>query len=127
VARHPFNFMVENPIPVAQAAPSLANVVPFNKRGRLVAKLEPVTSTRSSRTVMPPPSAGTEGSTSGWCGPKGVIIDFAHVDRDDHAARGHSGRSHVGETGFTATDFVAIVYVAMSVAFFPALAWLLSS
>ena len=127
MGRHPLAFTVEKPSPAVQAAPSLANVVPFNKRGRLLAKLEPITSTRSSKTVMPPPSAATEGSTSGWYGPKGVIIDFAHADRGGHAAKGHEYRSNEDETRLTATDYAAIAYVVMTVAFYPALAWLFSS
>jgi hypothetical protein len=125
MGRHPLNITIEKRVPAAQAAPSLANVVPFNKRGRLVAKFEPITSTRSSKTVMLPPSAATEGSTSGWYGPKGVIIDFAHVDRGGHAAKEHKYRSNEDETGCTVTDYAAIAYVVMTVAFYPALAWLL--
>jgi hypothetical protein len=120
---HPLTFTVEKPIP-AQAAPRLANVVPFNKRGRLLAKAEPITSTRSSKTVMPPPSAATEGTTSGWYGPKGVIIDFPHAHRGGHAAKGHNYRSDENETGLTLTDYAAIAYIVMTVAFYPALAWL---
>jgi hypothetical protein len=74
---------------------------------------------------MLPSSAATEGSTSGWYGPKGVIIDFAHVDRGGYAAKGHKYRSNEDETGCTVTDYAAIAYVVMTVAFYPALAWLL--
>jgi hypothetical protein len=127
MGRRPLTFTVEKPIPAAQAAPSLANIVPFNKRGRLLAKFEPINSTRSSKTVMPPPSTATEGSTSIWCGPKGVIIDFAHADRAGHAANGHEYRSNENETGLTLADYAAIAYVVLTVAFYPALAWLFSS
>ena len=120
---HPLTFMVEKPIP-AQAAPRLANVVPFDKRGRLRARIEPVTSTRSWKTGMSPPSATTEGSTRDR--PKGAIIDFAHAYRGGHAAKGHKYRSDENETGLTATDYAAIAYVVMTVAFYPALAWLFS-
>jgi hypothetical protein len=123
---HPLTFAVEKPIP-AQAAPRLATVVPFNKRDRLPANVEPVTSTRSSKTVMPPTSAATEGSRSGWCGPKGVVIDFAHAYRGRHAAKWPKYRSSENETGLTLTDYAAIAYVVMTVAFYPALAWLSSS
>jgi hypothetical protein len=115
MGRQPRTFTVEMPIPAAQAAPSLANVVPFNRRGRPFAKFEPIPSTRSSR------------STSGWNGPKGVIIDFAHADPGTHAAKGHSCRSNENEAGLTAADYAAIAYIVMSVAFYPALAWLFSS
>jgi hypothetical protein len=123
---HPLTFTVEKPIP-AQAAPSLANVVPFNKRGRLLAKVEPLTSASASKTVMPPPSAATEGSTIGWYGPKGVIIDLAQAYRGGHAARGRRYRSDENETRLTVTDCAAIAYLVMTVAFYPALAWLFSS
>jgi hypothetical protein len=124
---HPLTFTVEKPIPAAQAAPGLANVVPFNKSGRLLAKFEPITSARSSKTGMPPPPAATEGTTSGWYGSKGVIIDFAHADRSGHAAKEHKYRSNENETALTVADYAAIAYVVMTVAFYPALAWLLSS
>ena len=123
---HPLTLRVEKPIP-AQATPRLANVVPFNKRGRLLAKLEPIASTRSSKTVMPPPSAATKGSTSGWYGPKGVIIDLAHAYRGGHAAKGPQYRSNENETGFMESDNAAIAYVVIAVAFYPALAWLFLS
>ena len=124
MGRHPLNLTVEKPIPAAQAAPSLANVVPFNKRGRPISKLGPITSTRSSKTVMPTAPIATEGSTSGWYGPKGVVIVFAHVDR---APEGHKCRSNANETELTATDYVAMAYVVISAAFFPVLVWLMSS
>ena len=127
MGRHPPTFMAEKPVAAAQAAPCMVNVVPFNKRGRLLAKLDSITSTRSSKTVMPPPSEATEGSTSGSCGPKGVIIDFAHADRSGQAAKRHKYPSNENETGLTVTDYAAIAYVVMSVAFFPALAWLFLS
>jgi hypothetical protein len=120
----PLTFTVEKPIPAAQAAPSSANVVAFNNRGRRRVKLEPTTSTWSSRKERPPPSAATEGSTSGPCGPKGVIIDFPHADRGCHAAKGHKYSSNENETGLTAADYAAIAYIVMSVAFYPALAFL---
>jgi hypothetical protein len=127
VGRRSLIFTVEKPIPASQAAPSSANVVPFNKRGRLLAKLEPITSTRSSKKVMPPPSAATEGSTSGSFGPMGVIIDFVHAHRGVHAARGHKYRSDENETGLTIADYAAIAYVVMSIAFYPTLAFLFFS
>jgi hypothetical protein len=127
MGRPPLTFTVEKPTRAAQAAPSLANVVRFNNRGRLLAKLEPITSTCSSKRVMPLPSAATEGSTCGCYGPKGVIIDFAHAVRRGHAAKGHKYRSNENETGLTTTDYAAIFYVLMAVAFYPALAWLFSS
>jgi hypothetical protein len=123
----PLTFTVGKPIPATQAAPSSANVVPFNIRGRLRAKAEPLTSTRSSKAVMPS-SAATEGRTSGAsCRPKGVIIEFAHADRGGHAAKGHKYRSNENETGLTAADYAAIVYVVMSAAFYPAAAYLFLS
>jgi hypothetical protein len=127
MGRHPLTFTAEKPMPAAQTAPSLANVVPFNKRGgRLLAKCEPITSTRPSKTVMPPASAATEGSTSRY-GPKGVIIDFAHANPGGHAAKGHKYRSNENETGLTVTDYAAIAYVVITIAFYPVLAWLFSS
>jgi hypothetical protein len=127
MGRHPLTFKVEKSIPTAQAAPGSANVVPFKKRGRLLAKFDSLTPTRSSKTVMPPPSAATEGSTSGWHGPKGVVIYFARTDRGGHAAKGHKYRLDENETDLTATDYAAIAYIVMTVAFYPALAWLLLS
>jgi hypothetical protein len=124
--RHLLTFTVEKPTPT-QAAPGSANVVPFNKRGRLLAKFEPITSARSSKTVMPPPSAATEGGRSSWCGPKGAVIDFARAYRGRQAAKGPEYRSNENETGLTLTDYAAIAYVVMTVAFYPALAWLFSS
>jgi hypothetical protein len=126
MGRHPRTCTVEKPIPAAQAALRSANVIPFNKRGRLLAKLEPIAASRSSKTMMPPPSAATAGRTSGRCRPKGVVIDFAHADPGGHAAKGHEYRSNENETGLTATDCAAIAYVVMAVAFYPALAWLYS-
>jgi hypothetical protein len=123
----PLNFTVEKPIPAAQAASGLANVVPLNKRGRLLAKHGPIISTRSSKTVMPTAPIATQGGASGWCGPKDVIIAFAHVDRGGPAAEGDECRSNASETGLTVSDYVAMAYVFISAAFFPALAWLLSS
>jgi hypothetical protein len=124
---HPLAFTAEKPIAAAQAAPSLANVVPFNKRGRLLAKLEPIASARSSKSVMPPKSAATEGGTGGWHEPKCVIIDFAHADLGGHATKGHKYRSNENETSLTVTDYAAIAYVLMAVAFYPGLAWLFLS
>lgn len=120
---HPLTFTVEKPIPT-QAAPRLATVISINKCGRLPAKVEPITFTRSSKTVMLPPSAATEGGRSGSCGPKGVVIDFAHAYRGRHAAKGPKYRSNENETGPTLTDYAAIAYVVMTVTFYPALAWL---
>jgi hypothetical protein len=122
----PFAFTVEKSMPATQAVPNSPTVVPFNKHVRLLAKFESITSTGSSRAV-PPPSAGTEGSPSGWYGPKCVIIDFAHADRGLHAAKGHDYRSSENETPLTVTDYAAIAYVVMAVGFYPALAWLFSS
>jgi hypothetical protein len=97
-------FAVEKPTPAAQAAPSSAKVVPFNKRGRLLANFEPTTSPRTSEKMMPPPSAAIDGSTSGSYGPRVVIIDFAHADRDGHAAKRHEYWSSENETDLTAAD-----------------------
>jgi hypothetical protein len=119
--RRLLTFTVEKPIP-AQAVPSSANVVPFNKYGRRLAKFEPIASARSSKTLMPPPSGATEGGRSGWCGQKGAVIDFAHAHRGRHAAKGPEYRSNQNETGLTLTDCAAIAYVVMTVAFYPALA-----
>jgi hypothetical protein len=105
----PLTFTVEKPISAARAAPSSANVVSFNKRGRPRAKFEPITSTRSSKVATPPSSAVTEGSTSGSYGPKGVIIDFAHADRGGHATKGHNFRSNESETELTLADYAAVV------------------
>ena len=124
---HPLTFTVEKPIPAPQAAPGLANVVPFNKSGRLLAKFEPITSARSSKTGMPPPPAATEGTTSGWYGSKGVIIDFAHANRGGHAANGRRFRTNENEAGLTVADYAAIAYAVMSAAFYPALAFLFLS
>jgi hypothetical protein len=77
--------------------------------------------------VMPPSSAATKENTSGSYRPKCVIIGFAHADRGDHAADGHKYRSNEIETGLTVTDYAAIAYIVMSVAFYPALAYLFSS
>jgi hypothetical protein len=123
----PLGFTVGKPIPAAQAAPSSANVVSFNRHGRPRAKFEPITSSRSSKVVMPPSSAAVEGGTSGSYGPKGVIIDFAHASRGGHAAKGHKFRAKKTETDLTVADYAAIAYVVMSVAFYPALAFLFSS
>ena len=128
----PFTFTVEKPIPAAQAAPSSANVVSFNKRGRPRAKFEPITSTRSPKVVMPPSSAASEGCASDSCGsdscgPKGVIIDFAHADRGGHTTKGHKYRSNESKTALTLVDYAAITYVVMSAAFYPALAFLFLS
>jgi hypothetical protein len=124
--RHPFAVAVEKPSP-AQAAASSANVVPFYKRGRRLAKLEPIMSARSSRTVMPPPSTATGEGRSGWCRPKGGVIDFAHAYQDRHAVKGPKHRSNENETGLAPTDYAAIAYVIIAVAFYPALTWLFSS
>ena len=126
MGRRPLGSTVKKPIPAAQAAPSSANVVPFNNRGRRLAKFEPIASGCSSK-VMPPPSATAEEGTSGPCGPRGVIIDFPHADRDCHAAKGHKDWSNENEIGLTAADYAAIAYIVMSVAFYPALAFLFSS
>ena len=126
MGRHPLAFTAEQPIAAEQAALSLANVVPFNRRGRLLAKLERITSARSSKTVTPPPSATTEGDASGWHGPKCIIIDFARADLGGHATKGHKFRSNENETSLTVTDYAAIAYVLMAVAFYPGLAWLFS-
>jgi hypothetical protein len=122
----PLTFTVGKPVPATQAAPSSANVVPFNNRGRPRAKFEPITSAGSSKAVMPS-SAATEGGTSGSCRPKGVIIEFAHADRGGHAAKGHKYRSNENETGLTVADYAAIIYVVMSAAFYPTLAYLFLS
>jgi hypothetical protein len=122
----PLTFTVGKPIPATQAVPSSANVVPFNNRGQLRAKAEPITSTHSSKAVMPS-SAATEGGTSGSCRPKGVTIEFAHAARGSHAAKGRKYRSNENETGLTVADYAAIVYVVMSAAFYPALAYLFLS
>jgi hypothetical protein len=123
----PLTLTVEKPIPAAQAAPNSANVVPFKSRGRLRAKFEPITFTRSSKKVMPPPSAATEGSTSGSYGTRGIIIDFAHANPGGHTAMEHKFHTNENETGLTVADYAAIAYVVMSVAFYPALAFLFSS
>jgi hypothetical protein len=126
MGRHSLTPTVGMPIPAAQSAPSLANVVPFTKRSRLLPKVQPIPSTRSSKAVMPP-SAPTEGSTSGWRRPRGAIIDFAHAYRGGHAAKGHEYLSDENETSLTATDCAVMAYVVVTVAFYPVLAWLFSS
>jgi hypothetical protein len=120
----PLTFTVGRPIPTEQAAPSTANVVQFKKRGRPRAKFESVTSTRSSKAVMPPSSTTAEGGTSGSYESKRVIIDFAHTGRDGHTTKGRKGRSNESETGLTLADYAAMTYVVMSAAFYPALAFL---
>jgi hypothetical protein len=77
--------------------------------------------------VMPPSSAAAEGCTSDSCGPKGVIIDFAHADRGGHTTKGHKYRSNESKTALTLVDYAAIAYVVMSAAFYPALAFLFLS
>jgi hypothetical protein len=128
----PLSFTAEKAIPVAQPAPNLANVVPFNRRFnrrvRLPAKFEPVTSTneeRSPKTVTPLLSGATEGSA--WPGPDGVIIDFPHGNRHGHAPQEHDYLSGEDRVGLTAMDGAVIAYVVLSTAFYPAVAWLFSS
>ena len=123
----PLTLTVEKPIPAARAAPSSANVVSFNKRSRPRAKFEPIAPTRPSKVRIPPSSAAAAGRTSDSCGPKGVIIDFAHADRGGHATKGHNSRPNESETGLTLVDYAAIAYVVMSAAFYPALAFLFLS
>jgi hypothetical protein len=41
MGRRPLTFTAEKPIPAAQVAPSSANVVWFNNRGRLLANFKP--------------------------------------------------------------------------------------
>jgi hypothetical protein len=119
----PLTFTVGKPIPaVQQAAPSAANIVQFNKRGRPRATFEPTTFTRSSKVTMPRSSAASEGRTNSSYGPKGVIVDFAHSD--GHTTKGHKYRSNESETSLTFADYAAMAYVVMSVAFYPALAFL---
>jgi hypothetical protein len=125
--RHPLICALEQSIPAVQAASSLANVVPFSKRGRPLAKFEPITSTRSSKTEIPLPSTATEGSTGGWYGPKGVILDFPHADRRGRVTKEHKYRPNESERGLAVTDYAAIAYVVMAVTFYPALAWIYSS
>ena len=122
----PLTFTVEKPIPATQTVPRSAKIVPFDNRGRLRHKFEPITSTHSSKLVMPS-AAATEGGASGSCRPKGVIIEFARADQGGQAAKGHEYRSAESETGLTLADYAAIVYVVMSAAFYPALIYLLSS
>ena len=124
MVRHSLPATVGMPIPAAQPASSLANVVPFTKRGRL-AKREPK-STRSSKTAMPLPSAPTAGRTSGWDRPKGVILDFAPAYRGGHVAKAHEYPSNENEPALTVSDGAAIAYVVVAVAFYPVVAWLLS-
>src|SRR5271169_1359014 len=111
----PLTFTVGKPIPAAPAAPSSANVVSFNKRGRPRAKFGPTTSIRSSKVVMPPSSATVEGSPCGSYEPKGVIIDFAHANRSGHVAKEHRFRTNENETDLTVADYAAMAYVVMSV------------
>jgi len=122
----PLAFTVGKPIPAVQAAPSSANVVSFNRHGRPRAKFEPITRTRSSKSVRPTSSAAAKGGTSGSYEPNGVIIDLAHANRGGHAAKGHRFRTNENETDLTVADYATIAYVVMSVAFYPALAFLLS-
>jgi hypothetical protein len=125
---HSLTFEAEKAVPAAQVAPNFANVLPFNNRVRLLAKYQPVTSSseaRSPKKVTRPLLAGTEGS--GWSGPKGVIIDFAHANQDWRATQEREYLSSEKRAGLTAMDCAAIAYVALSAAFYPAMAWLLSS
>jgi hypothetical protein len=125
--RPPLTFTAQMATPVAQVAPSLANVLPFNRRVRLRAKL-PVTRTsgeRSRKTVTPPLLGGTEGN--GWSGPKAVIIDFPRGSQDGHAVREHDHLASENGADFTAMDGAVMVYVALSTAFYPAMAWLFFS
>jgi hypothetical protein len=130
--RPPLSFTAEKATPAAQVAPKLANVVRFDrrfyKRVRLSTKFEPVTSTnekRSPKKVTPLLLGETEGSA--WPGPEGVIIDFPPGNRHGHAAQGHDYLSGENRVGLTAMDGAVIAYVALSTAFYPALAWLFSS
>jgi hypothetical protein len=120
----PLTFTVQKAIPVAQVAPNSSNVLPFDRRVRLRAKL-PVTGTsgeRSRKTVTPPLPGGTEGN--GWSGPKAVIIDFPLGSRDGHAVQEPEHLSSEDRTDFTTMDGAAIALAAVSTAFYPALAWL---
>jgi hypothetical protein len=130
--RPPLSFTAEKATPVAQVAPNLANVVRFDRRFyervRLPTKFEPVTSTnvkRSPKKVTPLLSGETEGSA--WPGPESVIIDFPSGNRHGHAAQEHDHLSGENRVGLTAMDGAVIAYVALSTAFYPALAWLFSS
>jgi hypothetical protein len=114
MSSRPLTFAAGRPIPAAQAAPSSANVVSFNKHGRPRAKFGPKL----------PSSIAVQGSTCGSYEPKSVIINFAHANRSDHAAKGHRFRANENETDLTVADYAAMAYVVMSVAFYPALAFL---
>jgi hypothetical protein len=129
---HPFSFTAEKAIPLAQVAPSLANVVAFNRgssrRIRLPAKFEPLTRTneaRSPKKVTPLLSEATEGTARP--GPEGIVIDFPGGNRHRHAAQAHDHLSDEDGVALTAMDGAVIAYVALSTAFYPALAWLLFS
>jgi hypothetical protein len=125
--RPPLTFTPQDAPPAAQVAANLASVLPFNRSVRLRAKL-PATRTsggRSRKTVTPPLSGGTEGN--GWSGPKAVIIDFPLGSRDGHAVREHDHLSSENTADLTAMDGAVMAYVALSTAFYPALAWLFFS
>lgn len=125
MGRHPLTFTAEKAIPAAQAAPSLATVLPFKRRARLLTKFEPVTSTSEGRLPKTPRLARTEGS--GWSAPMGVVIDFARANQDGRAAQKHEYLSNETRHGLTAMDCAVIAYVVLSAAFYPALVWLLTS
>ena len=127
--RPPLTFTAQKATPVATPSPSLANVLPLNRRVRLHTKV-PVARTngeRARKTVTPPLLGGTEGEGNGWSGPKAVIIDFPHGSQVGHAVREHDHLSREDRADFTAMDGAVMAYVALSTAFYPALAWLFSS
>jgi hypothetical protein len=112
---------------VAQVAPNLANVLPFNRRVRLRAKL-PVTRTdgeRSGKTVTPPLLGSTEGN--GWSRPKAVIIDFPRGSQDAHAVQEHDHLSSENRADLTVMDGAVMACATLSTAFYPGLAWLFFS
>jgi hypothetical protein len=125
--RPPLTFTAQKAIPVAQVAPNLANVLPFNRRVRLRAKL-PVTRTdgeRSGKTVTPPLLGSTEGN--GWSRPKVVIIDFPRGSQDAHAVQEHDHLSSENRADLTVMDGAVMACATLSTAFYPGLAWLFFS
>ena len=106
------------------------NLVWLGRRGRRNAKGRPVIFREegwSRKAVTPKLMTASEAPISDPLGLASVTINFAPARGTAHAAQVRKKLSSEIETNLSLTDCVAMLYVIASVAFYPAMAWLLLS
>ena len=123
-----FHRLANQSTSAVRAGSGSAILLPFSNRGRRRAEIRPTpfnSEWSGAKAAIRPVPAVTEEISTERLRPSGVIIDFAKACGISHAPLFRNESSNESQGSLTIMDSVAIIFIIMTMAFYPALAWLL--